>query len=447
MNGLPLVGGRGPGDILAWRPQGPVSVARYCADALALAAALPSGRYIVNLCEDRYHYAVLLAACALSGRVSLQPSSQSETTLRQLASTYAGALAVTDAATPLPAELPAHPLPALQELAGQAGADVPHIAPDTLVAILFTSGSTGMPQPHAKTWGKLVANGRAEAQALGLLGAPHTLVGTVPAQHSYGFESTFLLALHGGCSFWSGKPFYPQDLADALAAVPQPAMVVTTPYHLASVLASGVALPPVARWLSATAPLDVPLAAQAEAATGAPVHEIYGSTESSQLATRRTTAGAEWTLMPGVRLEQEGDTTWASGGHVEGRVALADILALQDDGRFTLQGRHADMVNLAGKRTSLAYLNHQLRTIPGVQDGAFFLPIEEDAARAGRLVAFVVAPAVERAALLAALRTRVDPIFMPRPLVLVEAIARNATGKIARSTLEALHEQWLRNAR
>ncbi|WP_313315036.1 AMP-binding protein [Pulveribacter sp.] len=447
MSGLPLVGGRGPGDILAWRPQGPVSVARYCADALALAAALPPGRYIVNLCEDRYHYAVLLAACALSGRVSLQPSSQSEATLRQLACTYAGALAVTDASTPLPPELPAYPLPSLQELAGEACADVPHIAQDTVVAILFTSGSTGMPQPHAKTWGKLVANGRAEAQALGLLDAPHTLVGTVPAQHSYGFESTFLLALHGGCSFWSGKPFYPQDLADALAAVPQPAMVVTTPYHLASVLASGVALPPVARWLSATAPLDMPLAAQAEAATGAPVHEIYGSTESSQLATRRTTAGAEWTLMPGVRLEQEGDTTWASGGHVEGRVALADILALQEDGRFTLQGRHADMVNLAGKRTSLAYLNHQLRTIPGVQDGAFFLPDEEEAARAGRLVAFAVAPAGERAAVLAVLRTRIDPIFMPRPLVLVEAIARNATGKIARSTLEALHERWIRNAR
>ena len=447
MNTVPLVSERALDDILAWRPQGPVSVARYCADALALADALPASRCIVNLCEDRYHYAVLLAACALSGRVSLQPSSQSEATLRQLARDYAGALAVTDAPTPLPPELPAHPLPSLQDLAGEPCTAVPHIARDAIVAILFTSGSTGVPQPHAKTWGKLAANGRAEALALGLLDTPHTLVGTVPAQHSYGFESTFLLALHGGCSFWSGKPFYPQDLADALAAVPRPAMVVTTPYHLASVLASGVALPPVARWLSATAPLDVPLAAQAEAATGAPVHEIYGSTESSQLATRRTTAGAEWTPMPGVRLEQEGDTTWACGGHVEGRVALADILALHADGRFTLQGRHADMVNLAGKRTSLAYLNHQLRAIPGVQDGAFFLPDEEEAARAGRLVAFAVAPGCERAALLAELRTRVDPIFMPRPLVLVDAIARNATGKIARSTLEALHAQWVRDVR
>ena len=448
MSTLPLVSGRTLDDTLAWRPQGPASVARYCADALALADALPAGRFVVNLCEDRYHYAVLFAACALSGRVSLQPSSQSEATLRQLAQAYEGALAVTDAPQPLPPELPAVPLPALQDLSDAPCTAVPQIAQDAVVAILFTSGSTGVPQPHAKTWGKLVANGRAEALALGLLGTPHVLVGTVPAQHSYGFESTFLLALHGGCSFWSGKPFYPQDLADALAAVPPPAMVVTTPYHLASVLASGVVLPPVARWLSATAPLDAALAAQAEAATGAPVHEIYGSTESSQLATRRTTHGAEWTLMPGVRLEQEGDTTWACEGHVQERVALADIIALHADGRFTLQGRHADMVNLAGKRTSLAYLNHQLRSIAGVQDGAFFLPDEkEDAARVGRLAAFAVAPGCEHAALLAELRTRVDPIFLPRPLVLVDVIGRNATGKVMRSTLEALYARWVRDAR
>ena len=293
----------------------------------------------------------------------------------------------------------------------------------------------------------MVKSGRTEAVALGLLQQPHVLVGTVPAQHAFGFESTFLLALHGGCSFYSGKPFYPQDLADALAALPRPAMVVTTPYHMASVLASGVALPPVARWLSATAPLDVQLAAWAEAASGAPVHEIYGSTESSQLATRRTTDGPEWQLMPGVRLEQDGDTTWACDGHVEGRIALADIIALQPDGRFTLQGRHADMVNLAGKRTSLAYLNHQLRSLDGVQDAAFFLPAEDGMHRVGRLVAFAVAPGRERAALLAALRTRVDPIFMPRPLVLVDAIARNATGKIARSTLEDLYARHASHAR
>jgi hypothetical protein len=33
-----------------------------------------------------------------------------------------------------------------------------------------------------------------------------------------------------------------------------------------------------------------------------------------------------------------------------------------------LHGRHADLINIAGKRTSLAYLNHQITAIPGVAD-------------------------------------------------------------------------------
>ena len=78
----------------------------------------------------------------------------------------------------------------------------------------------------------------------------HAIVGTVPAQHSYGFESTVLLALHGDSPFWSGKPFYPQDIVVALAAVPRPRMLVTTPFHLAALVAAGLDLPPVDLLLS-----------------------------------------------------------------------------------------------------------------------------------------------------------------------------------------------------
>ena len=96
-----------------------------------------------------------------------------------------------------------------------------------------------------------------------------------------------------GCAFWAGKPFYPQDIASALAAVPQPRLLVTTPFHLSALLASGIDLPAIDLLLSATAPLSTPLAADAEARTGAPLLEIYGSTESGQLASRRTTTAAQ----------------------------------------------------------------------------------------------------------------------------------------------------------
>ncbi len=440
----PLVSGLSLGDTLAWRPDGPVTVRAYLGDARRVAASLPAGSWVLNLCEDRYHFAVVFAACLLAGKTSLQPASYSVETLDRLAQAYAGVFCVTDG------DFESHELPRLlyANLAsgpGESLDEIPGVDAERVVAILFTSGSTGLPQAHGKTWGRLVMNGRAEAQALGLAGTGTALVGTVPVQHSYGFESTFLLALHGGCCFWSGKPFYPQDVVDALQAVPRPRLLVTTPHHLAALLASELDMPAMDGCLSATAPLSDELATRAEQRLGATIHEIYGSTESSQLASRRTLDGAAWQLLPGVTLEQEpgfdGTITLAAGGHVEGRVALSDIIELLPDRSFHLNGRHADLVNIAGKRTSMAYLNHQLCAVDGVQDAAFFLPPHDATETLTRLMAFVVAPGVSRQQLLTALRQRLDPVFLPRPLVQVDVLPRNNTGKLPRSALETLYQE------
>ena len=441
---LPLISGLAFDDVLAWRPIGPVRVREFLTDAGKVARALPPAAWVVNLCEDRYHFAVVFAACLLTGKTSLQPASHSSQTLGQLAQDFEGAYAVTDTGfEQLP--LPRVAFADLAMGAAEPVAEMPMVAGERTVAVLFTSGSTGLPQAHGKTWAMLVANGRAEAEGLGLLGSHTALVGTVPVQHSYGFESTFLMALHGGCAFWSGRPFYPQDVVEAVQAVPRPRMVVTTPFHLGNLLASDVGWPALDAWLSATAPLETALAEQVEARSAAPVFEIYGSTESSQLAWRRTTQGPAWQLLPQVELVQSGDVTSAQGGHVGGCVPLSDLIQLQEHGRFLLMGRHADLINIAGKRTSLAYLNHQLLAIDGVDDGAFFMPDESAGDEAGvhvvRLAAFVVAPGLARPALMAALRTRVDAIFLPRPLVWVEALPRNPMGKLPRAALQALFEQ------
>lgn len=445
MSTLPLITGADLDRVLAWQPGGPRRVRDFIADAEALAARLPAGGALINLCHDRYRFAVGFAAGLVAGKLSLQPSSQSAETLSRIRAEFPDVFCLCDGDDDT-LDLPRCEFPDLPEAAPHTVTKIPRIPAERVVAILFTSGSTGLPQPQAKTWGKLVANGRAEAAALGLERTPHVVVGTVPVQHSYGFESTFLLALHGGCAFWSGKPFYPQDIAAALDAVPRPRLLVTTPFHLSTLLKSGIALPPVDQLLSATAPLSAALAAEAEARTGAPLREIYGSTESGQLANRRTSASAEWTLLPGVRLEQADDTSWASGGHVEGRVALSDVIELLPDRRFLLQGRHADLVNIAGKRTSLAYLNHQIAAVPGVVDAAFFLPDDEAPDGITRLVAFVVAPTLTRRQLLAELRQRIDAIFLPRPPVFVDALPRNGTGKLPRNGLAALYLEKLSHA-
>ena len=446
MSAVPLLAHSDLDAIFAWRPEGPVSVGDYLADVHALAEQLPAAGHLLNLCHDRYRFAVAFAAGLLRGMTSLQPSSQSPETFCRLQDDYPDLVALCDGTTDTQ-DLPRFDFPELTGRKSAPDAAIPHIPADQLAAILFTSGSTGLPQAQRKTWGKLAQNGRAEAIALGLAAKPHVLVGTVPVQHSYGFESTFLLALHGGCAFWAGKPFYPLDIAAALAAVPQPRLLVTTPFHLSALLASGIELPAIDILLSATAPLSTTLAAEAEARTGAPMLEIYGSTESGQLASRRTTDGAAWTLLPGVRLEQDGDSTVACAGHVEGRVALSDVIELLPDNRFLLHGRHADLINIAGKRTSLAYLNHQLGAVPGVVDGAFFLPDEEGPDGITRLTAFVVAPGLTARQITVALRERIEAIFLPRPLVLLDKLPRNSTGKLPRNDLQALYAERVGHGR
>lgn len=439
MTHAPLLGHRALDVLFAHTPRGPVDVRTFLAEAGELAARLPAGAHFLNLCQDRYRFALGLAAGLLAGRVSLQPSSQSAETLRQIQRDHADVFCLCDGEFAT-GELPRYDIPDLGGY-GPAVAAMPMLPAEQLAIVVFTSGSTGQPLPHSKTWGSLLTNGRAEARRLGLLDGPqHAVVGTVPPQHMYGFESTVLLAMHGNAPFWSGKPFYPQDIVSALNAVPRPRLLVTTPFHLRTLLAAGIELPAVDRVLSATAPLSLELAADAERQLAAPVHEIYGCTESGQLASRQPTVDPAWLPFDGVTLRADGERIVAAGGHVHGEVALSDAIELLPDGRFLLGGRHADQIGIAGKRSSLAYLNHRLLSIPGVVDGTFFQPAESDTAIV-RLCAFVVAPGIGQQQLLAALRQQIDAVFLPRPLFLVDALPRSASSKLPRAALQALYER------
>jgi acyl-coenzyme A synthetase/AMP-(fatty) acid ligase len=314
---------------------------------------------------------------------------------------------------------------------------VPAFPPEQVAAIAFTSGTTGAPAPNVKLWGALAGGARAEAQALEidrLAGA--TLVGTVPPQHMYGLESTVLLALQNRFAMEGGRPFYPQDVREALRRVPAPRVLVTTPVHLRALALDDTDLPSLECIVSATAPLAPEAAARAEARYRAPVREIYGFTEAGMVASRRTLEGDAWRLLPGVELRRDGESWWAERGHVPAPARFGDLIDVLDGGRFVLRGRASDVVNVAGKRASLAGLNAQLLGIPGVVDGTFFVP-EDDGRGVKRLAALVVAPGVPSRRLLEELRRRVDPAFLPRPLRLVAALPRNATGKLPVDELRA----------
>ena len=192
--------------------------------------------------------------------------------------------------------------------------------------------------------------------------------------------------------------------------------------------------------VSSTAPLAQQLAFEVEQRFDTTLLEIYGSTETGSVAARRPTHGPEWRLWSGVTLETRDGETWASGGHVEQPTRMCDVLEVTGADRFLLHGRLADLVNIAGKRSSLAYLNHQLTSIPGVVDGAFFhggATRDADAA-VTRVGACVVAPGLEAAAILSELRRRIDPVFLPRPLLVVASLPRTSSGKLPQEALRSL---------
>lgn len=437
-------------DVVAWRYGESITVRRYLADVRHLAAALPAGRHMLNACSDRYHFTVGLGAALLTRKISLLPPTHTPEMIRQLQALAPDVFCLADA--PHAINLPGFvyqdafaSAPADAEADASEACDVPLIPGNQPVADVFTSGSTGLPQPHRKTWGSLVQSARAEAQRLGLAPSPGprksrpcSTVGTVPPQHMFGFESTVLMPLQSGAAVHAGQPFYPADIVSALQSVPRPRVLVTTPVHLRVLLSSGIELPALDLVVSATAPMLPSLAQQCESRFAAPLFEIYGSTETGQIASRRSAQTDQWELFPLVTLTPHDERMWACGGHVEQVVPMNDVIEPIDAHRFFLHGRLADLINIAGKRNSLDYLNHQLLSIEGVQDGAFFMPDDSDHAAVVRLMAFAVAPGMTQAELHAALKQRIDTTFLPRPLVLLDALPRNSTGKLPREALQSL---------
>ncbi|MEO8600127.1 MAG: AMP-binding protein, partial [bacterium] len=400
----------------------------------------PDGGHMLNACNDRYRFTVGLAAALLSQKISLLPPTQTPEMIRQLELFAPDVFCLTDSkncAITLP-QLQFPVLAVLPEINDPAFV-VPQVDSGQAVAYVFTSGSTGAPSAHLKTWGALVRSVQSGARLAGMSdGRHHTVIGTAPSQHMFGFETMVLMVMQSANALATGDTFFPADICHMIDSVPRPRTLVSTPVHLRSLMQAGLQVPKLDLILSATAPLSLALAEQLEAACHAPLLEIYGSTETGQIAARNPTRTQQWQLFDGICLTQQDGFSWASGAHIERATQLQDVIEPISEHHFLLHGRTADLVNIAGKRSSLTYLNLQLNAIPGVVDGAFFMPDEVESDGVTRLTAFVVAPECTPAMLMTALRARVDAAFLPRPLILVDALPRNATGKLPREALKLL---------
>jgi acyl-coenzyme A synthetase/AMP-(fatty) acid ligase len=410
---------------------GPVSRAGFLAQAATLSQTLPATQHVFNLCNDRYLFALAFAATLMRGRVSLFPPNRLAATCQEIARDYPGAVVLTD--TEIPGlELPAHEITSALGPVGRPRS-VPQIPADQLAFVAFTSGTTGHPKPQPKHWGDLVGCARAAARRFGF-GPGFSAVATVPPQHMYGLELSILVPFTTGCSVVASRPFFPADIRDALARAPARRILVTTPLHLDACVAADLVWPSVDLVISATAPLTQGLASRVEALLDTRVCEIYGSTETGSVASRETCRDPLWQWYDSVRPELEAETVTVSADFIRGRVPLADVLELTADNRFRILGRIDDMIKVAGRRASLGDLNLKLNAIDGVHEG-IFVASEPESSLVGRLAVIAAAPGLDRAAIIAGLAGRIDPVFYPRRILFVDRLPRTDSGKIPRAEL------------
>ena len=361
----------------------------------AVSRALPEGRHLINLCEHRDYFLIACCAALVRGHTNLLPSSRAEGVVGRSGGREPRQLPLRRRIRRSAPARKSAPRSSLKQDLAYCNFELPG---DHVAVKAFTSGSTGTPQGHTKLWRSFSRSSALNAMRMREVLEPvhgsarPWIVATVPPQHMYGLETSVLLPLLSDMAVHAGRPLFPADIAAALAEVPEPRVLVTTPVHMRAIAASGQEFPahgagPV-RDRAARCRAFEAIETQLDTA----VLEMFGSTETCVIATRRTSSEQAWHLYPEVILEPDADGVAVNAPWFAAPMRLQDLIERRPGNRFIIRGRNADMVEVAGKRASLADLTRRLLAIPGVQDAVVFQPEATAAGVVRRVAALVVAP-------------------------------------------------------
>jgi len=348
-------------------------------------------------------------------------------------------------------------------VADAPGGETAAALPGTAV-VKLTSGSTGTPRGIATSAEALIADDEALTATMGLR-PEDRLLATIPLSHSYGLSSLALPALTRGAVLVvaeenglydplvtaerTGATFFPTVPAqlDALVRMSEPP---PRPASLRLVITAG-------------APLAAATSVRFREVFGLPVHVFYGSSECGGICYDREGGAAErgtvGSPVEGVRVTLqpcggadggEGIVTVESpavaSGYVPdpderlagGRFRAGDLAAWRG-GELALQGRLDDLVNVKGKKVNPREVESVIARLPGVDEAAVLgVPAP---GRSGETLRAVVAcrPGRLTAEEIAAwCRAHLSAHKVPRSVLLIEALPRNARGKLDRCALLAL---------
>ena len=343
----------------------------------------------------------------------------------------------------------ASPFETVEPVAAPAG--VPRLERVAELAALFTSGTTGVPSLVPLTVGNFVAAAEANASNLGAR-AGQVWLCTLPLFHVGGLAMVFRCAQMGARLVL--EPAFDAVRAAALLARGDVTHASFVPTALLKVLDAAEASPAAAleAILVGGGPMGPALLARARS-MGLPVLQTYGLTEAcSQVTTERLaeadglTAGRPLEGVE-VRVVDEAGAVVPEGAvgevqvrgptvtpRVSGWLATKDLGSIDAAGRLTIHARRVDLIISGGENVYPAEVEAALLESGLVREVAV-VP-KADAVWGQVPVACVVWSGPPRPeALLAFARARLSAFKVPKAVVPVDELPRNASGKVLRRML------------
>ena len=410
--------------------------ARKTACAARACAGLPAGSRVAIEAAGPHDFAVLLSAVLWSGCVPILFAGRGAQ-YEVLAGEF-DAVLTTDpdksfTKPALRADMNAEPAPAGSLKAPEAERPL----------ILFTSGSSGIPKRIVKTVGLMSREAEITCRLFGRFLDGAVICPTVDPRHLYGLTFAVWMAMTTATPVADARTVYQEQLL----GWNRPVALVTTPTFM-RMLDTALARPHIAFCLSAAGVLDEEALARMHGWAGCAVHEIYGSTETGVVASRRHDGGTlnpDWNLIDEGTLEETPEG-WrlASPLLPGGTMLLDDRLALSSDHVFRLLGRRDRIVKIGEVRLSLTEIERAVKEAFGLE--ARVLPVRQ----AGRTV--IGAVVCERASpgwtgrcpnrieTTAGLAGRLDPLARPRLWRHVADWPTDAQGKVVVPMLAELFQ-------
>jgi malonyl-CoA/methylmalonyl-CoA synthetase len=363
-------------------------------------------------------------------------------------------------------------LPYLSELAAGQGADFadPDHAPGDLAAILYTSGTTG------RSKGVMLSRENLASNAEALVGLwrftdRDVLLHALPVFHTHGLFVATNCVLYAGASMIFHRAFSP---AAVLAALPGASVMMGVPTFYTRLLAdpgltreasAGVRL-----FISGSAPLSPATHLEWRDRTGHAILERYGMTETNMITSNpydgARKAGTVGTPLPGVEVritgpwgvlpQGEAGSIEVRGPNVfqgywrlpektaeefrDGWFVTGDMGAFDDKGYLSILGRAKDLVITGGLNVYPAEVEAALDELPGVAASAVIGVPHPDFGEA--VVACLVAAqgaGLDEDAVRAALRERLAAFKVPKRVLVLKDLPRNAMGKVQKAELRRVH--------